>query len=96
MTLHFIFVVQLEARERELNTFKSIFKQSLMLNNQSGSENDIISQYLANQLNTLQSSLMNGQTNNSFNKIGNSTNETINGNGNCNGEDAVSKKGLTK
>lgn len=63
-----------------------------MLNNQSGSENDIISQYLANQLNTLQSSLMNGQNNNSFNKIGNSTNETSNGNG----EDAVNKKGLTK
>lgn len=82
----------MEARERELNTFKSIFKQSLMLNNQSGSENDIISQYLANQLNTLQSSLMNGQNNNSFNKIGNSTNETSNGNG----EDAVNKKGLTK
>lgn len=93
MTLYFIFVVQLEARERELNTFKSIFKQSLMLNNQSGSENDIISQYLANQLNTLQSSLMNGQNNNSFNKIGNSTNETTS---NGNGEDAVNKKGLTK
>lgn len=93
MTLYFIFVVQLEARERELNTFKSIFKQTLMLNNQSGSENDIISQYLANQLNALQSSLMNGQNNNSFNKIGNSTNETTS---NGNGEDAVNKKGLTK
>lgn len=59
---------QLEAKERELNEFKSILKQSIVLTNGSGNsgnstadlndqnnQNELISQYLANQLNSLQS-----------------------------------------
>ena len=46
---------QLESKERELNAFKSIFKQSFGVANTSDTtQNDLISQYLANQLNSLQ------------------------------------------
>lgn len=55
----------LESKERELNAFKSIFKQTLSVPSissnaaqvaQDTSQNDLISQYLANQLNSLQTS----------------------------------------
>jgi hypothetical protein len=46
---------QLESKERELNAFKSIFKQTLSVPSSDITQNDLISQYLANQLNSLQS-----------------------------------------
>ncbi len=46
---------QLESKERELNAFKSIFKQTLSVPSTDLTQNDLISQYLANQLNSLQS-----------------------------------------
>lgn len=52
--------VQLEVKERELNTYKTLFKQQLTIGSNNGSnindslQNDLISQFLANQLNSLQ------------------------------------------
>ena len=65
---------QLESKERELNAFKSIFKQTLSLPSSDISQNDLISQYLANQLNSLQNH------NNTSGKNSPSTTPSINNN----------------